>query len=313
MKLNKPKFWNKENSLIAYFLFPLTFLISIYVFFKKKFIKQITFKIPIICVGNIYIGGTGKTPTSITLAKELSLFKKKPVILKKFYKNQKDEHDLIQANFKNLILHKNRISGIKEAEYCGYDMVILDDGFQDYRIKKNLNIVCFNSEQNIGNGFTIPSGPLRENLKSLKYAQIILINGSKNLEFEKKILKINNKLNIFYSHYKPLNLEKLKGKKLLAFAAIGNPENFFKLIEKNNLLIEEKLFFPDHYIFKKNEIEKIVNKAKNKNLYMITTEKDYYKIKDFQNFKIDHLKVKLEINNKNEFIKKVKEFYVQDN
>ena len=104
---------------------------------------------------------------------------KRTAILRKFYKSHVDEYNLIKSNFKNLILNKNRINGIFEAVKVGYDCIVLDDGFQDYKIKKSLNIICFNNNQKLGNGFVIPAGPLRENLKSLKDAQIILINGKK--------------------------------------------------------------------------------------------------------------------------------------
>ena len=179
MKLFKPKFWSKKGNIFSIILLPLTFLVLIFIFFKKKLIRPKKFRIPIICVGNIYIGGTGKTPTSIFLANEISKSGKIPVILKKFYKNHNDENNLIAANFKNFILSKNRLNGIQEAENRKFDIVVLDDGFQDYAFEKNLNILCFNSEQLIGNGFVLPSGPLRESLNSLKKAHIVLINGKK--------------------------------------------------------------------------------------------------------------------------------------
>ena len=116
-------------------------------------------------------------------------------------------------------------------------MAILDDGFQDYSIKKNLNILCFNSNQLIGNGMTLPAGPLRESINAVKKTQIVLINGSKNKLFEDKILSISNKVKIFYSKYLPENIEEFKNKNLLAFAGIGNPSNFFKLLSDNNLSI----------------------------------------------------------------------------
>ena len=144
MLLNKPKFWDKKNSLLSILFFPISLIVLLYIFLKKKLTKIIKFNIPVICVGNIYVGGTGKTPTSILLANELSRLNKKPVILRKYYKNHIDEHRLIKENFKNLILNKDRVEGIREAEEKKYDSIILDDGFQDYKIKKDLSILCFN-------------------------------------------------------------------------------------------------------------------------------------------------------------------------
>ncbi len=168
MVMMKPNFWDKKNSLMSFLLFPFSLMVIFFIFIKKKFTKLHTFKIPIICIGNIYVGGTGKTPTSILLANDIEKFGKKTVILRKYYKVHLDEHDLIRKNFKNLILNRSRIDGLLEAERSKYDVVILDDGLQDYNIKKDLSIVCFNEKQLIGNGYVLPAGPLREKLSALK-------------------------------------------------------------------------------------------------------------------------------------------------
>lgn len=306
MKLIKPNFWGKRFSILSILLYPFTLLIIFFIYLKKKLTKVKTFKIPVICIGNIYIGGTGKTPTSISIAKELSNFGFKVSIIRKYYKEHQDEYNLIKNEFHNLVLSNDRGTGIKEAEKNNFDIVILDDGLQDYKIKKDFSIVCFNQNQLIGNGLVLPSGPLREPLNTLKKVKIVLINGEKDTKFEKKLLKINTNLKFFYSYYKPLNIDKFKNKKLLALAGIGNPENFFGLLEKNNLLIEKKLIFPDHYQFTKKEIKNIIKTAEQKNLKIIMTEKDYYKINNYVLDKVDYLKVSLEIKNKNELINKIK-------
>ena len=179
MKLYKPKFWDKNKNFFSILLFPISLIYLCVIKLRKILISKKQFKIPIICVGNIYIGGTGKTPTSIYVAQQLLKGGLNPVIIRKYYKNHQDEYELIKNHFKNLILNKNRSSAIIEAENSMYDLAVLDDGFQDYKIKKDLNILCFNSNQLIGNGLVIPSGPLRENLSVLKDAHLILINGEK--------------------------------------------------------------------------------------------------------------------------------------
>ena len=309
MILNKPKFWDKKIGFISLILIPFSLLFLAIIYLKKKFTKIRSFKTPIICVGNIYIGGTGKTPTSIFLAQKISELGKNTTILRSFHNSHEDEYNLIKNNFKNLIVNKNRIEGIKEAERLNYDTVILDDGLQDYRINKNLSIVCFNLNQQIGNGLVLPSGPLRESLGALKNADIIILNGNKNKNFEEKILSINNKLKIFYSTYKPVNIDKFKDKKLLAIAGIGNPENFFQLLEKYNLNVEKKLMFPDHYKFSKNEIENIVTESSKSGHQIIMTEKDYFKIMDYKIDKIDYLKVSIEISNLEKLLSIIKRLY----
>ena len=115
----------------------------------------------------------------------------------------------------------DELKGLTELESNNYDFAILDDGLQDYRIKKDLSIVCFNSKQLIGNGLVIPAGPLRESLTALENADLVLINGEKNEQFEKKLLKHNRKLKIFYSYYKATNIEEFKNHNLLALAGIA--------------------------------------------------------------------------------------------
>ena len=226
--------------------------------------------------------------------------------MRSHHSNHEDEYHLIRNSFKDLILNQNRVDAIKSAEKLNYDILILDDGLQDYRIKKSLSIACFNSNQLIGNGMIFPAGPLREKLSALEEVDIVLINGEKNTNFEKKILKINKKLEIFYSSYRAVNIDKFRNKKLLAVAGIGNPENFFKLLESNNLKIEKKLIFPDHYKFSKEEILKIVDEA-NKNHYKILmTEKDYYKIKNFKIDTIEYLKISIKIENQEKLIAKIR-------
>ena len=309
MIINKPKFWDKKIGLISIFLFPLSLIFTFLIFVKKKITKKRSFKIPIICVGNIYVGGTGKTPTSIFLAKEIEKFGKKVAILRKYYKEHIDEHELIKKNFQNLILNEDRLEGLSDVEKSNFDIVILDDGFQDYRIKKNLNIICFNNNQLIGNGLVLPSGPLRENLSALKDADIVIINGDEESSFKEKILDINKKLKIFYSRYRPINIDRFRDKKLFAIAAIGNPDNFFQLLVQNNLNVEKKLSFPDHYKFSKNEIQKLVEEAKKTNYEIIMTEKDYLRVKDFKIENLNYLKVMLEINKQDELLATIKELY----
>ena len=308
MKLFKPFFW-ETNNIISILLIPLSLLVRLSIFIKKTFIKKLTFKIPIICIGNIYIGGTGKTPLYIFLAQELKNMGKKPTIVKKFYKEHQDEHDLIKINFNSLILNKKRSEAIDEAIQKNFDTVILDDGFQDYRIKKDISILCFNQNQLIGNGKVIPAGPLRESFSSIKNAQIIIINGQKNLHFEKKILKENSKLSIFYTKYKPQNIEELKRKKIIAVAGIGNPINFFNLLSEYKFKIDKTIAFPDHYQFSKSEILDILNDAKENDCQVLVTEKDYYKIKKYDLKEVKFLKVRLEIDNKLDFLKKIDSIY----
>ena len=305
MKFLKPKFWESRNNILAILLRPISLLFYFLTALRKSLISPKKFKIPIICVGNIYVGGTGKTPVSIMIANILKTNNKKPAIIKKYYKDHEDEHKLINNITNSLILNKNRVAAIEKAERENFDVGILDDGFQDHTIKKTLNIICFNNRQLIGNGLVFPAGPLRERLSSLKRAQIVIINGEKNKIFEEKILNISKNIKIFYSEYLPINIEQFKNKKLFAFAGIGNPNNFFELLSKYNLNVQKKISFPDHYEINKKEIKQITEEAVNNNLDLITTEKDFYRVKDYGFKDLRYLKVDLKIEEKNKFIAEV--------
>jgi len=305
MKILKPKFWEKNNNLISLLLLPVSFFLQLLIIIKKKLTSEHSFKIPVICIGNIYLGGTGKTPLSVLIAKELRKHNKKPAIIKKYYSEHVDEHNLINNSLDCLFLNKQRSKAINIAEKEQYDVAILDDGFQDYSIKKNLNILCFNSNQLIGNGMTLPSGPLRESINAIKKTQIVLINGNKNELFEKKILSVSNKVKIFYSKYIPTNIEEFKNKKLFAFAGIGNPNNFFKLLTENNLSVHKKVSFPDHYEFSKSEIQKMIDESLKNNFQLITTEKDYFRIRNYGFKNIKFLKITLEILEKDKLINQI--------
>ena len=187
MLLKKPKFWDQtSNSLLSLTLLPISWLV---LFFNKlkKLKKKIKFSTKVICVGNIYIGGTGKTPLAIEICKILLKINKKPAFIKKNYKYVSDEIKLLGKTAR-VFTDKNRSISIKNSIKDGYNTVILDDGFQDYKIKKNLSIICFNSNFE-GNSFVIPAGPLRENLSSIKNAQIIEID-QKNIKPENKSDKL---------------------------------------------------------------------------------------------------------------------------
>ena len=307
MKLYKPKFWDHKN-FISLSLFPVSLIIQLVILLKKKFTKISSFKIPIVCIGNIYVGGTGKTPLSILVSKELSKIGKKPVIIRKYYKEHMDEHSMIKENFNHLILNSDRTGAIQEAQNKNFDTAILDDGFQDYKIKKDLSIICFNSNFE-GNDFVIPAGPLRENLNSIKNAQIIVINGYRNLKFEKKILEINNNIDIYYSKYKAINYAKFSQKELLVITGIGNPENFLELLNSHKLKIAKKYIFPDHYTFSKEELNNFKSEAKKNGYQIICTEKDYHRIKEYSIEEIDFLRIELVLEKKETLIKKIQDIY----
>ena len=306
MNFFKPKFWDKNQvSFFSVLLFPVSLLIKFLSFFRPFLTKTNQSSIPIICVGNIYLGGTGKTPLCIEIFSILKNLNMNPVFVRKKYDSFQDEADL-QKQVGPVYQNNKRIEAVNEALQDKANVAILDDGFQDFSINKDLSIVCFNKKQWVGNGLTIPSGPLREGLSALIKADCVVINGKKNKNIENKIFSKNGKIKIFYSNYKPQNIDEFQNKKVVAFAGIGNPENFFDLLIDNKLNIVETIKFPDHHKYSEEELENLINKIKDNNYILLTTEKDYFRISENHKKNIKCLKIKVEIENKNQFIEEIK-------
>ena len=306
MNFFKPKFWDKNKiSFFSVLLFPVSLLIKVLSLFKRFLIKTNQSSIPIICVGNIYLGGTGKTPLCIEIFSILKNLNMNPVFIRKKYDSFQDEADL-QKQVGPVYQNKKRIEAVKEALQNKANVAILDDGFQDFSINKNLSIVCFNKKQWVGNGLTIPSGPLRESLSALKRANCVVINGEKNRDIENKIFSKNKEIKIFYTKYRAKNISEFKNKKVIAFAGIGNPENFFDLLKDNKIDIEEEIKFPDHHEYSEETLENLINKAKENNNILLTTEKDYFRIAENYKQNISFLKIEVEIENRNQFIDQIK-------
>jgi len=306
MNFFKPKFWDKSNvSSISILLFPIALIIQWLGFLKRTLTKTHKFSIPVICVGNIYLGGTGKTPLCIEIFSILKNLNLNPVFIRKKYDAFQDEVDL-QKQTGSVYQNKIRGTAVKKALENKADIAILDDGFQDFSIKKNLSIICFNEKQWIGNGLVIPAGPLREGLSALKRANCVVINGKKNIDIENKIFSKNKDIKIFYSKYNSKNINEFEKKKVIAFAGIGNPENFFTLLKDNGVNIVKEIIFPDHHKYSEKELENLINKKKENNSILLTTEKDYLRINENYKKNINFLKIEVQIENRNQFIEEIK-------
>ena len=197
-----------------------------------------------------------------------------------------------------------RIDGLKQIGNLKKNIAIFDDGLQDKSIDYTLSIVCFNSFSGYGNKNILPAGPLRESLSELKNYDAIFINGKKNNNLEKNLKKYNNKIKIFTGKYVLKNKKNLNFRsKYLAFCGIGTPENFFDLLRENKIKVKKKMIFPDHFNYISSDIERIISIAKKNNLKIITTEKDFMKIKKFKKHDIKFTNIDLKID-KFSFFKK---------
>ena len=307
MNIKKPKFWDfKKPNLISYLLIPFTIPLLINNFFLNKKNKKIK-EIKSICVGNIYIGGTGKTPSTIKLYEILRKIEPQICTGKKFYSNHEDEKIILEKKT-NLICEDNREKIIQIAIKKKQKIIIFDDGLQDKKLDFDLKFVCFEAENWIGNGKLIPAGPLREKISSLKkYDAVFLKDSELNNNVQEIIKNYNQNIEVFHTSYQIKNFRNFDlSKKFLVFSGIGNPKNFMNILNKNNFKIIDQIIFSDHYNYKQEDINFIKNRAKKINAEIITTEKDFVKISKFDNKNINLLEIELKIENEKKLINFIK-------
>ena len=311
MKLKKPKFWDyKKPHLYSYLLLPFSIILSLISKIRSKpnFANP---NIKTICVGNIYVGGTGKTSLAIKIKEILEKKDIKVCFIKKFYSNQIDEQKLLDKNGR-LFTSLKRSAALNKAITQGYKIAIFDDGLQDTSIKYNLEIVCFNNLNWIGNGLTLPSGPLRENINNLRLYNNLFLNGNEEslTDIKNQIKKINPKININQGKYVPLNIGDFnKEYNYIVFSGIGNHKTFVNMLKNNDLKIVDDLEYPDHYQYSKKDFDEIVNKAKKYNAKILTTEKDYLRLDSLDKTKVLFIKSTIEILNEKNLIQTLNDLY----
>ena len=300
--INTPEFWYKKDLISkfkALLLLPFSIIWILLSSIKKNFAKRYKSHLKVICIGNLSIGGTGKTPFSIQTYKILEILGYKPVFLTRGYRgltkgpilvnkshNHKDVGDeaLLLSKVGTTIVSSNRCIGAKYIENLkkNYDMIIMDDGLQNYQLEQDIKLLLIDKKLLFGNGYCIPAGPLRQTItQGLKKIDAIIFTGDGdikdiNLNFINNIQNFDTKLEI-------KNNFKTKQNNFLAFCALGNPIKFFNTLKKNNFKIVLTKSFPDHYEYKNKDINALKEEADNRNLKLITTEKDYVKIDDKEN------------------------------
>ncbi|PPR28319.1 MAG: Tetraacyldisaccharide 4'-kinase [Alphaproteobacteria bacterium MarineAlpha9_Bin1] len=292
--MRTPNFWYEKESLVSKCLVPVAFIWKTCAYIKKISSNTSSMQIPVIKVGNIVIGGAGKTPVVISIAKRLINFKIKVHIISKGYKGSIKEttrvnnlvHNFYDVGDEALLLSeiaptwigKNRIDSIKAAQKKGAEIVILDDGLQDHTIKGDLNIIVFNGFQGIGNGKIIPAGPLREPISwALRDNHLAIIVEEDKKEIYKKLSNtfpiLKAKVTINNSVQK-----KLLNKRILAFCGLGYPEKFYEFLKELGCIITSWKTFPDHHVYSEKTLENLLNESKNLDSCLVTTQKDHVKI-----------------------------------
>jgi tetraacyldisaccharide 4'-kinase len=289
LKLNKPKFWQSFN-FFSLLLTPLAIVYRVVSTVKYHLSKPKAVSIPVICVGNVVLGGTGKTPIVIAIAKYLSSQGRTPAIITRGYRGSlsnsliplqiKPHHTPFEVGDESLMLSEiaptyictNRYLSAKLAMKNGAEVVIMDDGLQNYSLKKDFSLIVIDQAYGLGNSRLLPAGPLREPLSQVfKKADCIILTGEGQFEIKTSLPQFKTELRV-------LNEAKIEGEKFIAMCGIGSPEKFIRTLESLNITILEQFIFEDHHHYTYKELDTIYKLAENLNVKVITTAKDRVKI-----------------------------------
>lgn len=268
-------------------------------FYKVNLLKRYNSEIPVASVGNITLGGTGKTPFAIMLAERLAQKDRKVSILIRGY--GEDEWKMLEDKLEKkgikVLVGRDRVKSAKKAEKNGIEILILDDGFQHWPLKRDLEIVLIDSTNPFGNGFLFPRGILREPLDNLKRADIIVLSkvdkGENNISMvTDEVQKIAPGKRIVKVFHRPKNLLDIRegqevnpafinNKKVCLVSAICDASYFRYTVEKTGASVGLEFIFPDHYPYRMRDLERIFKECEKKKIdTIITTEKDAVKLKD---------------------------------
>ncbi|MCH2037392.1 MAG: tetraacyldisaccharide 4'-kinase, partial [Rickettsiales bacterium] len=288
-----PSFWNKQYSVRSLLLLPLSWINYVITSLRNRFTTPYTASCPIICIGNATMGGSGKTPVAMKIASLLVSSGKSVVFLSKGYggtissatlvdpeqhtAKQVGDEPLLLCRIAPVVIAKNRIEGVMQAESLNPDVIIMDDGLQNPTLTKNLSILVVDNDYLFGNERIFPSGPLREPIYSAlsKVKAVIAIGDTPN---QKLVPYTGTKKTIHASILPNFTLPSTQQRNVVAFAGIGRPDKFFDMLEKNGYNVKEKIYFPDHYYYTAADETTLHQKAEMHDAVLFTTEKDYIKL-----------------------------------
>ena len=295
--MREPAFWHRPSSWKSHLLRPLGALYGA-VAARRLRRKGFDAGIPVFCVGNYHMGGAGKTPTVLALAGILRELGETPVVLSRGYggalrgpvmvdpsrhgAGQVGDEPVMMAAHLPVAVARDRVDGVALARSQRATVILMDDGFQNPAIAKDVSLIVIDSERGIGNGRVFPAGPLRAPLPpqlARTDALIVVGVGSAGRAIADRVAAQGGQ--VFAAHLKPnaQSLARLAGKRALAFAGIGDPERFFRTLRSNGVELVEARAFADHHAFSADEIAALIADATRGALTLVTTEKDLARLK----------------------------------
>ena len=304
--MREPDFWNdggRRGRLAQAALRPVGWAYAATVRYRAANAKPYRSSAKVICVGNLTAGGTGKTPIAIAIARALLERQRRVRIITRGYGGRTrgpavvhpqvdtamevGDEALLLAAAAPVIVAQDRAEGARLAEQKGVDVIVMDDGHQNFTLAKDLSLIVVDAEQGFGNGRILPAGPLREPVESgLARADAIVVTGDGDMNFPrfgKPVLR---------ARLVPVDVLGLEGKRVVAFAGIGRPMKFFDSLRRLGAEIVEEHAFPDHHVYSPDNMGKLRHQAHSGNAMLITTEKDFVRLPPAQRLDVRYLPVR---------------------
>ncbi|WP_312949064.1 tetraacyldisaccharide 4'-kinase [Agrobacterium sp.] len=292
---NAPPFWWRKPGWQAYVLKPLS---SVYGWIAGKRMRREyrpSVDVPVICVGNFTVGGAGKTPTAIAIAQAAIAKGLRPGFLSRGYGGTLDVTTLVEPHhrakdvgdepllldrYAMTVVSRRRIDGAHRLVEAGADLIIMDDGFQSARLMVDYTLVVIDSVRGIGNGFTIPAGPVRAPIsEQMRQLSAILKVGDGAAADELVRTAARAGKTIYVAGIQPTLPGRLTGTPVIAYAGIADPDKFYRTVESLGANIMERRSFSDHHTFEDDEVADLLDTAAKRQHSLVTTAKDVARLK----------------------------------
>lgn len=316
MSHQEPDFWypsGRRASWRSLLLTPAGVVIDAAGRLRRALVTPKTAGVPVICIGNLVAGGVGKTPVALAVASHIKARGGQPFFLSRGYGGKiagpkrvdymadtasdvGDEPLLLARRFPTII-SRDRPAGAELAVREGADCIIMDDGFQNPSLKKDLSIVVVDGARGFGNERLIPAGPLRETIHGgLSRADGVVVVGEDG-GVTRKIKTVLPGDRLMSAQFTPHTEQPMdKKRRYLAFAGIGHPEKFFNTLRAYGLPLSDQIRFPDHHIFTEEELSMLREKAVSSHAALITTEKDWQRLSEDARAQIWYFGIEAQLN-----------------
>jgi tetraacyldisaccharide 4'-kinase len=295
--MREPAFWHRPPSWISLLLTPLGALYGLVAGWRLQR-EGFDAGVPVLCVGNYHVGGAGKTPMVLALTKLLRDRGETPVVLSRGYggrlrgpiKVDPERHAAADVGDEPLMLARtvpvvvacDRIEGVALARSQGASVILMDDGFQNPAIAKDASLIVIDGDRGLGNGRVFPAGPLRAPLPpQLNRTDALIVVGDGTAAGAVAAAIAAQGKPVLSAHLRAddASVASLRGKRVLAFAGIGDPVRFFRTLRACGIEVVAERAFPDHHPFSEDEIETLIAEAKRDALTLVTTEKDLARLR----------------------------------